>query len=104
VTELPEPVSTIDPFIGESAMERLSLQEGENKISSLLSDIERNGKSFTVCRNRKPVAELIPTGSPVGWPITPFSRESRSTMTLPKISPKKSGETLNDASGYLCSA
>jgi antitoxin (DNA-binding transcriptional repressor) of toxin-antitoxin stability system len=64
VTELPEPVSTIDPFIGESAMERLSLQEGENKISSLLSDIERNGKSFTVCRNRKPVAELIPYRKP----------------------------------------
>jgi antitoxin (DNA-binding transcriptional repressor) of toxin-antitoxin stability system len=38
--------------------------EAETKISSLLSDIEKNGKSFTICRNGKPVAELIPYRKP----------------------------------------
>jgi antitoxin (DNA-binding transcriptional repressor) of toxin-antitoxin stability system len=64
VTELPKLISTIDPFIGELAMKRLNVQEAENKISSLLSDIEKNGKSFTICRNGKPVAELIPYRKP----------------------------------------
>jgi antitoxin (DNA-binding transcriptional repressor) of toxin-antitoxin stability system len=38
--------------------------EAETKISSLLSDIEKNGKSFTICRNGKAVAELIPYRKP----------------------------------------
>jgi antitoxin (DNA-binding transcriptional repressor) of toxin-antitoxin stability system len=64
VTELPKLVSTIALFIGDLGMDRLNVQEAETKISSLLSDIEKNGKSFTICRNGKPVAELIPYRKP----------------------------------------
>lgn len=41
-------------------METLNVQEAKTKISSILADIEKSGKSFTIYRNRKPVAELIP--------------------------------------------
>jgi antitoxin (DNA-binding transcriptional repressor) of toxin-antitoxin stability system len=64
VTELPKLISIIAPFIGDLGMDRLNVQEAETKISSLLSDIEKNGKSFTICRNGKPVAELIPYRKP----------------------------------------
>ena len=45
-------------------METLNVQEAKTKISSLLAEIEKKGKSFTICRNGKPVAELIPYRKP----------------------------------------
>lgn len=45
-------------------METLNIQEAKTKISSLLAEIEKNGKFFRICRNGKPVAELIPYGKP----------------------------------------
>ena len=45
-------------------METLNVQEAKTKISSILADIEKSGKSFTIYRNGKPVAELIPYRRP----------------------------------------
>jgi len=61
---LPKLNCVVEPFFGGLKMETLNVQEAKTKISSLLADIEKKGKSFTICRNGKPVAELIPYRKP----------------------------------------
>lgn len=40
-------------------METVSVFEAKNKLSGLLSAVEKHGKTFLVCRNGKPVAEIV---------------------------------------------
>ena len=41
-------------------MERLNIHEAKTKLSSVLIEVEQQGKTFLICRNGKPVAEIIP--------------------------------------------
>jgi len=45
-------------------METLNVHEAKTKLSSVLMEVEKGGKSFTICRSGKPVAELIPYRRP----------------------------------------
>jgi prevent-host-death family protein len=45
-------------------METLNVHEAKTRLSSVLMEVEGKGKSFTICRNGKPVAELIPYRKP----------------------------------------
>jgi len=45
-------------------METLNVHEAKTKLSSVLMEVEKAGKSFTICRSGKPVAELIPYRRP----------------------------------------
>lgn len=45
-------------------MEMLNVHEAKTKLSSVLAEIEKSGKPFTICRSGKPVAELIPYRKP----------------------------------------
>ena len=40
-------------------MNVVSVFEAKNKLSGLISDVEKNGISYLICRNGKPVAELV---------------------------------------------
>ena len=40
-------------------MNVVSVFEAKNKLSGLLADVEKNGISYLICRNGKPVAEII---------------------------------------------
>lgn len=40
-------------------MEAVSIFEAKNKLSSLISNIEKNGDSYLICKNGRPVAELV---------------------------------------------
>ena len=41
-------------------MENLNIHEAKTKLSALLLEVEQKGKTFLICRNGKPVAELVP--------------------------------------------
>ena len=40
-------------------MQKLNIHEAKTKLSVVLAQVEK-GKSFLLCRNGKPVAELVP--------------------------------------------
>ena len=40
-------------------MNVVSVFEAKNKLSGLIADVEKNGISYLICRNGKPVAELV---------------------------------------------
>lgn len=40
-------------------MEIVSVFEAKNKLSQLISNVEKNNTSYLICRNGKPVAEII---------------------------------------------
>ena len=40
-------------------MEIISVFEAKNKLSKLLSNVEKKDTSYLICRNGKPVAEII---------------------------------------------
>lgn len=41
-------------------MQKLNIHEAKTKLSAVLSDVEKKGETFVICRNGRPVAELIP--------------------------------------------
>ena len=41
-------------------MQKLNIHEAKTKLSAVLSDVEKKGERFLICRNGEPVAELIP--------------------------------------------
>lgn len=41
-------------------MKSVNVHEAKSTLSSLLSQIERHGTGVVICRNGKPVADLIP--------------------------------------------
>ncbi len=40
-------------------MEAINIFDAKNKLSKLISDIETRNASYLICRNGKPVAEII---------------------------------------------
>lgn len=40
------------------SIQRLNIHEAKTKLSAVLMQIEKTGKSVVICRNGKPVAEL----------------------------------------------
>lgn len=40
-------------------MNVVSIFEAKNKLSGLISDVEKNGMSYLICRNGKPVAKIV---------------------------------------------
>jgi antitoxin (DNA-binding transcriptional repressor) of toxin-antitoxin stability system len=41
-------------------MKSLNVHEAKTKLSSVLTQIETRGEKFLICRNGKPVADLVP--------------------------------------------
>lgn len=41
-------------------MQKLNIHEAKTKLSAVLSEVEKKGETFLICRNGRPVAELIP--------------------------------------------
>ena len=41
-------------------MQKLNIHEAKTKLSAVLMDIEKKGESYLICRNGKPIADLIP--------------------------------------------
>lgn len=41
-------------------MKQVSVHEAKTQLSALLAEIERTGEEVTICRRRKPVANLVP--------------------------------------------
>ena len=41
-------------------MQKLNIHEAKTNLSSVLLAVEKKGETFLICRNGKPVAELIP--------------------------------------------
>lgn len=41
-------------------MRTLNIHEAKTRLSAILADVEKTGEAFLICRNGKPIAELIP--------------------------------------------
>jgi antitoxin (DNA-binding transcriptional repressor) of toxin-antitoxin stability system len=41
-------------------MKTLNIHETKTNLSGILADIEKTGETYLICRNGKPVAELVP--------------------------------------------
>ncbi len=41
-------------------MQKVNIHEAKTKLSALLSEVEKKGETFLICRNGRPVAELVP--------------------------------------------
>lgn len=41
-------------------MKKLNVHEAKTRLSALLAEIEDKGERFLICRNGKPVADLVP--------------------------------------------
>lgn len=41
-------------------MKSVSVHEAKTKLSALLSEVEETGTAIRICRNGKPVADLVP--------------------------------------------
>ena len=42
------------------ALRTLNIHEAKTNLSAVLSELEEKGETFVICRNGKPVAELVP--------------------------------------------
>ncbi|MBW1962295.1 MAG: type II toxin-antitoxin system prevent-host-death family antitoxin [Deltaproteobacteria bacterium] len=45
-------------------MQKINIHEAKTRLSAVLSDVEKKGETFLICRNGRPVAELIPHRRP----------------------------------------
>jgi len=41
-------------------MQKLNIHEAKTRLSAVLSEVEKKGETFLICRNGRPLAELIP--------------------------------------------
>jgi len=41
-------------------MKTINVHEAKSKLSAILAEIEREGERYLICRNGKPVADLVP--------------------------------------------
>jgi len=41
-------------------MKCVNIHEAKTKLSAILVEIEQKGEQFLICRNGKPIAELVP--------------------------------------------
>jgi prevent-host-death family protein len=41
-------------------MRKVNIHEAKTRLSAVLVEVERKGETYVICRNGKPVAELIP--------------------------------------------
>lgn len=41
-------------------MKTLNIHETKTKLSSILSEIENKGEKYIICRNGKPIADIVP--------------------------------------------
>lgn len=45
-------------------MKKLNVHEAKTRLSAVLADVEHKGETFLICRNGKPIAELVPHARP----------------------------------------
>lgn len=41
-------------------METVNIHDAKTRLSAILAEVEKKGKTFVICRNGKPLAELGP--------------------------------------------
>jgi prevent-host-death family protein len=41
-------------------MQKLNIHEAKTRLSAVLTEVEQKGAAFLICRNGKPIAELVP--------------------------------------------
>lgn len=41
-------------------MKKLNVHEAKTRLSAVLTEIEKKGETYLICRNGKPVADLVP--------------------------------------------
>jgi antitoxin (DNA-binding transcriptional repressor) of toxin-antitoxin stability system len=47
-------------FVAAVQMKVLNVHEIKTSLSSILAQVEMQGEKFTICRNGKPIANLVP--------------------------------------------
>ncbi len=47
-------------WLTRAFMKKLNVHEAKTRLSAVLAEVETKGESFLICRNGKPIADLIP--------------------------------------------
>ncbi|MBW2368893.1 MAG: type II toxin-antitoxin system prevent-host-death family antitoxin [Deltaproteobacteria bacterium] len=45
-------------------MQKVNIHEAKTRLSAILSEVEKKGETYIICRNGNPVAELVPRKRP----------------------------------------
>jgi antitoxin (DNA-binding transcriptional repressor) of toxin-antitoxin stability system len=65
-------------------MKSLNVDEAKTKLSSVLTQIETRGEKFLICRNGKPVADLVPHAKKSRLKTDPLLRKVKISCDLTK--------------------
>ena len=58
-------------------MKKINVHDAKTRLSALLADVEAKGEKFLICRNGKPIADLIPHAKPSRLTPHPVLRRIR---------------------------
>ncbi|MBU0676929.1 MAG: type II toxin-antitoxin system prevent-host-death family antitoxin [Verrucomicrobia bacterium] len=58
-------------------MKTLNIHEAKTKLSAVLAEIEQTGEVYLICRNGKPIADLVPHQRPDRLKTHPMVRDVR---------------------------
>jgi antitoxin (DNA-binding transcriptional repressor) of toxin-antitoxin stability system len=65
-------------------MKTINVQEVQSRLSSVLTQVETKGESFLICRNGKPVADLVPHTKKSRLKTDPLLRKVKISCDLTK--------------------
>lgn len=65
-------------------MKSLNVDEAKTKLSSVLTQIETRGEKFLICRNGKPIADLVPHVKKSRLKTDPLLRKVKISCDLTK--------------------
>jgi len=65
-------------------MKSLNVHEAKTNLSSVLTQIETRGKKFLICRNGKPIADLVPHSEKKRLKTDPLLRRVKISCDLTK--------------------
>ena len=65
-------------------MKTFNIHETKSKLSSILIDIEKSGERVIICRNGKPIADLVPHKRKTRLKTDPFLSQVKIKCDLTK--------------------
>ena len=63
-------------------MKTITVHEAKTRLSSVLTRVETKGESFLICRNGKPVADLVPHAKTSRLKTDPLLRKVKISCDL----------------------
>ena len=65
-------------------MKTLNIHETKTKLSAILTEIEKKGEKFVICRNGNPIADIVPHKKKSRLKVDPFLSQVKINCDLTK--------------------